>query len=310
MAAKKGVVADLLLVLICLFWGMSFILVKNAIMELDLYWFLFLRFTIATAILLAVFARRLKRFTRHSFRDGFILGSVLFSAFVLQTIGLKYTSASNAGFITGLHVILVPFILALFFRKLPAATATIGAVICAAGLFLLTVSDDFTINRGDVWVIACAVSVAFHVILTGWYAVKHDVYLVAIAQMVAMTFWAGASAVTVGTAPDSLSAYVIGAILFLAVFSTAFNFTVQTWAQQYTSPTRAAVIFTMEPVFAVIFAFWWGGEVLKSRGYLGAGLILVGIILAEFRTKQWREEQGDGTAKPVGKPGRETESAE
>ncbi len=309
MATKKGVVADLLLVLICLFWGISFILVKNAIKEVDLYWFLFIRFSIATAILFAVFARRLKQFTRHSFRDGFILGSVLFSAFVLQTIGLKYTTASNAGFITGLHVILVPFILALFFRKLPAVTATIGAVICAAGLFLLTVGDDFTINRGDVWVIACAVSVAFHVILTGWYAVKHDVYLVAIAQMVAMTFWAGASAVTVGTMPDSLSLYVIGAILFLAIFSTAFNFTVQTWAQQYTSPTRAAVIFTMEPVFAAIFAFWWGGEVLRSRGYIGAGLILVGIILAEFRTKQWREEKGDNPAQPEKGPEGRVESA-
>jgi drug/metabolite transporter (DMT)-like permease len=302
MTAKKGVVADLLLVLICLFWGMSFIMVKTAIMELDLYWFLFLRFTLATVILLIVFAGRLKRFTFPSFRDGFILGSVLFSAFVLQTIGLKYTSASNAGFITGLHVILVPFILAVVFRRMPAATATIGAVICAAGLFLLTVGDDFSINRGDIWVIVCAVSVAFHVILTGWYAVKHDVYLVAIAQMVAMTTWAGVSAVTIGTAPHALSGYVIVAIVFLAIFATAFNFTVQTWAQQYTSPTRAAVIFTMEPVFAAIFAFWWGGEVLKSRGYIGAGLILVGIILSEFKAREWREEEKKGPISLAKKP--------
>lgn len=292
MTTKKGVVADLLLVLICLFWGMSFIMVKTAIKELDLYWFLFLRFSLATAILLAVFARRLRRFTARSFRDGFILGSVLFSAFVLQTIGLKYTSASNAGFITGLHVILVPFILAFFFKRMPAVTATIGAVISACGLFLLTVGDDFSINRGDVWVIACAVSVAFHVILTGWYAVKHDVYLVAIAQMVAMTTWAGVSAVTVGEAPHALSGYVIGAIVFLAIFATAFNFTVQTWAQQYTSPTRAAVIFTMEPVFAAVFAYWWGGEVLGSRGYIGAALILAGIILSEFRATEWGQEAG------------------
>jgi drug/metabolite transporter (DMT)-like permease len=302
MTAKKGVVADLLLVLICLFWGMSFIMVKTAIMELDLYWFLFLRFTLATVILLIVFAGRLKRFTFPSFRDGFILGSVLFSAFVLQTIGLKYTSASNAGFITGLHVILVPFILAVVFRRMPAATATIGAVICAAGLFLLTVGDDFSINRGDIWVIVCAVSVAFHVILTGWYAVKHDVYLVAIAQMVAMTTWAGVSAVTIGKAPHALSGYVIVAIVFLAIFATAFNFTVQTWAQQYTSPTRAAVIFTMEPVFAAIFAFWWGGEVLKSRGYIGAGLILVGIILSEFKAREWREEEKKGPISLAKKP--------
>ncbi len=298
MTTRKGVIADLLLVLICLFWGMSFIMVKTAIAELDLYWFLFLRFTLATVILLVIFAGRLKRFTFPSFRDGFILGSVLFSAFVLQTIGLKYTSASNAGFITGLHVILVPFILAVFFRKMPALTATVGAVICGAGLFLLTVGDDFSVNRGDIWVIVCAVSVAFHVILTGWYAVKHDVYLVAIAQMVAMTTWAGVSAATVGDMPHALSGYVIVAIVFLGIFATAFNFTVQTWAQQYTSPTRAAVIFTMEPVFAAIFAFWWGGEVLRSRGYIGAGLILVGIILSEFKARQWREEEMNGSARP------------
>jgi drug/metabolite transporter (DMT)-like permease len=305
MTTRKGVIADLMLVLICLFWGMSFIMVKTAIAELDLYWFLFLRFSLATVILLAVFARRLRRFTPHSFRDGFILGSVLFSAFVLQTIGLKYTSASNAGFITGMHVILVPFILAIFFRKMPAATAAIGAVISAGGLFLLTVGDDFSINRGDVWVIVCAVSVAFHVILTGWYAVKHDVYLVAIAQMVAMTTWAGVSAVTIGEVPHALSGYVIGAIIFLAIFATAFNFTVQTWAQQYTSPTRAAVIFTMEPVFAAIFAFWWGGEVLGSRGYIGAALILTGIILSEFRAKEWGQEESGKTPVPTGQPSSE-----
>lgn len=302
MTTKKGVIADLLLVLICLFWGMSFIMVKTAIKELDLYWFLFLRFSLATAILLVVFAGRLKRFTPQSFRDGFILGSVLFSAFVLQTIGLKFTSASNAGFITGLHVILVPFILAVFFKKMPAVPATIGAVISAVGLFLLSVGDNFSINRGDVWVIACAVSVAFHVILTGWYAVKHDVYLVAIAQMIAMTTWAGVSAVTIGTAPGALSGYVIVAIVFLAIFATAFNFTVQTWAQQYTSPTRAAVIFTMEPVFAAIFAFWWGGEVLRSRGYIGAALILAGIILSEFKATDWRQEERAKPTPPAEKP--------
>ncbi len=84
---------------------------------------------------------------------------------------------------------------------------------------------------------------------------------------------------------------MIIAIVFLGLVATAFNFTVQTWAQQYTSPTRAAVIFTTEPVFSAFFAWWWGGELLKSRGYLGAGLILVGIILSELKSREWREEE-------------------
>jgi drug/metabolite transporter (DMT)-like permease len=291
MTSKKGLIADLLLVLICVFWGMSFILVKLAIMEVDLYWFLFIRFAIATAALSAVFFGRLGRFTWPTLRDGFILGTVNFVTFVLQLVGLKYTSASNSGFITGLHVILVPLILALFFRRMPAVTATIGAILAAVGLTLITIGDNFSVNRGDVWTMACAVSVAFHVILTGWYAVKHDVYLLAITQLGTVTLWAGGVALTVGHAPASLSPFVIVAVIFLALVATAFNFTVQTWGQQYTSPTRAAVIFATEPIFSAVFAYWWGGEVLKARGYVGAALIVGGIVFSELEAREWREEE-------------------
>ncbi len=292
MTTRKGVIADLMLVLICLFWGMSFIMVKTAITELDLYWFLFLRFSLATAILLAVLCRTAQKvYLSHSFRDGFILGSVLFSAFVLQTIGLNYTSASNAGFITGLHVILVPFILAIFFRKMPAATATIGAVISAAGLFLLTVGDDFSINRGDVWVI----------VMRGERGLPRDPDGVVRGQ---------ARRIPRGDSPDGGDDDVGGGVgrndrrgaprlsgirdrrhhvpgdlrdrlqLHRPDLGAAVHV-----------PHRAAVIFTMEPVFAAIFAYWWGGEVLGSRGYVGAALILTGIILSEFRAKQWRQEE-------------------
>jgi drug/metabolite transporter (DMT)-like permease len=291
MTTKKGIIADLLLVLICVFWGMSFILVKLAIMEVNLFWFIFLRFALATTALSVVFVRRLGRFTWPTFRDGFILGSVNFLTFVLQVVGLKYTSASNSGFITGLHVILVPLILALFFKRMPAPSAVVGAILAATGLSLLTIGDDFSVNRGDVWTMACAVSVAFHVILTGWYAVKHDVYLLAITQLGAVTFWAGGASLVAGHAPASLSPFVIVALVFLALVATAFNFTVQTWAQQYTSPTRAAVIFTTEPIFSAIFAYWWGGEILKARGYVGAALIVGGIVFSELKAREWGEEE-------------------
>ncbi|MBN1574846.1 MAG: DMT family transporter [Deltaproteobacteria bacterium] len=293
MGLKRGYVADLSLVLICVFWGMSFILVKQAIEEINLYYFIFLRFIVAASILLVLFGRKLKHLNKKLVRDGIILGSFLFIAFITQTVGLQYTSASNAGFITGLHVVLVPFVLAIFFKKTPALTATMGAVIAAVGLFFLSVSDQFTINRGDVWVILCSVSVAFQVILTGWYAVRHDVYLLTLVQVITVLFFSGIATALVGGAvvPLSiLSPFVILVIILMAVFATAFNFTVQVWAQQYTTPTRAAVIFTMEPVFAALFAYLWGGEILRVRGYMGAVLIFLGIILSEFRAKKWDGE--------------------
>lgn len=293
---KRGYIADSALVLICVFWGMSFILVKQAIEEINLYYFIFLRFIVATSILLVIFSRRLRHLNLKLIRDGVILGGFLFIAFITQTVGLQYTSASNAGFITGLHVVLVPLVLAIFFKKMPALTATVGAVIAAAGLFFLTVSDQFTINKGDVWVILCSVSVAFQVILTGWYAVRHDVYLLALVQLITVLFLSGIATIVVegATMPlTALSPFVIMVIIVMAIFATAFNFTVQLWAQQYTTPTRAAVIYTMEPVFAALFAYLWGGEVLNVRGYLGAAMIFLGIILSEFHAKEWDVDKDD-----------------
>ena len=144
MPLKKTHLADSILVLICVFWGTSFILVKLAIQYIDLYYFIFLRFTLALMILVPLFYRRLQHYNVKILRDGIILGTVLFAVFIFQTVGLQFTSASNAGFITGLHVVIVPFILAVVFKKMPAPSATTGAIICAVGLFFLTVSDSFT----------------------------------------------------------------------------------------------------------------------------------------------------------------------
>jgi len=294
MKTNKGYIADLSLVLICVFWGTSFILVKMAIAEIDLYFFVFLRFALATLIVGGLFYRRLSQYNLKILRDGVIMGAALFGAFVTQTIGLQFTSASNAGFITGLHVVLVPLMLAVIFKRMPALNATVGAVVCAVGLFFLTVGDTFMVNRGDIWVVLCAVFVGLHVIFTGWFAVRHDVYLLALTQLVTVMVLALASSFILGegsVSPFTLSPFVILVVVVMGVFATAFNFTLQTWAQQYTTPTRAAVIFTMEPVFAAIFAYWWGGEVLGSRGYLGAALILTGIILAEFKIREWGRER-------------------
>ena len=290
MVSKKGYIADLSLVLICLFWGTSFILVKMAITEVDLYYFVFLRFVLAVLIVGGLFYRRLPHYNLKILRDGAVMGAALFGAFVTQTIGLQYTTASNAGFITGLHVVLVPLMLALIFKKRPALNAAMGAVVCAVGLFFLTVGDTFMINRGDIWVVLCAVFVGLHVIFTGWFAVRHDTYLLALTQLATVMVLSLASSFILGEGPVSpfaLSPFVVLVVVIMGIFATAFNFTVQTWAQQYTTPTRAAVIFTMEPVFAAIFAYWWGGEVLGGRGYLGAALILAGIILTEVKIAEW-----------------------
>ena len=282
--------ADLMLLTVTLFWGMSFPVIKDTLDSVGVSTLVFLRFALAVIALLPVALVRRNGFRREALLPGLICGAFLFAAFLFQAVGLQYTTASRSGFITGLNVVLVPLFTMLLFRKMPGKAALAGVLLAFGGLYFLTSADRSSgvpFNQGDVWTICCAVFIAGHILFVGRYAPGRDHFWLTFIQFVVVAgggaVWAGIS----GEMTLSLPWAAYGKIAFLAVLCTVYAFWTQTWAQQHTTPTRTALIFTMEPVFAAVFAWLWLQETMGLWGWAGAAMILAGILLAEIKPQGW-----------------------
>jgi drug/metabolite transporter (DMT)-like permease len=273
------------LVAVALVWGATFVLVKQALADVSTLLFLTLRFSIAAIALALIFRNEFRAPNAWaSLLRGAFAGIFLFGGYVLQTAGLKFTSASKAGFITGLYVPLVPIIGGLIHQKLPQISELVGIAVACVGMFLLTVQRDILhIAMGDLLVAGCAVAYAFHVVILGRFAPVSNMGVLTVAQIAtgallgAATFW------WVEPVRIALSLSVWIALAVTSLLATALAFTIQTWAQRWISPTRTVLIFAMEPVFAWVTSYLIAGEVLPRRGVVGAALILSGILMVELK---------------------------
>ncbi len=285
---KVQIMADMALVFVTLVWGATFVSVKEAIRHIEPFYFLAIRFGIAALIMLLITNRRLTGLTLPALLKGILIGLVLFAAYAFQTFGLKYTTASNAGFITGLSVVLVPVFYTLVTKKAPGLISLFGITCATAGLGLLTINESLQFNFGDILVLFCAFSYALHILLLGRFSPDNDSFILATVQIATVALASFAAAVFKETAPTmaSFNTQVWNAILITAVFATAMAFFLQTWTQKYTSPTHTAIIFTMEPVFAALFAYLIGGESFTPRQGLGAVFILTGMLASELGSQR------------------------
>jgi len=281
--------ATLSILLVTMVWGGEFVLIHNALDLLPPYSFNTLRFLFASLFLwLCLITRGTRRpWNRHLVWHGFALGSLLAAAFATQTIGMLYTSVSNAGFITGLNVVLVPAFAFFILKERPRALAIVGTLLAAGGLFLLTGGATSGLNRGDLLVLACAALLALHIVLTSRVVQRHEVLSLTLVQMLTVTVLSLAGALTTENwrlliAPEVLTHPTTLLALFVAsVLGTGLAFLAQTWAQGLLSATRVALILTLEPVFAALAGYLLLHERLGAAALFGALLILTGIVLAE-----------------------------
>jgi len=272
-------------VAVTLIWGTTFVLVKQALADVSTLLFLTLRFSIAAVALALMFRKEFRAPNAlASLLRGVLAGIFLFGGYVLQTAGLRFTSASKAGFMTGLYVPLVPLIGGLLHQKLPRSSELVGVAIACAGTVLLTVQKDILdIAGGDLLVAGCAVAFACHIVILGRFAPKSNLGVLTVAQIAtgallgAATFW--------WVEPVRLhwSINVWVALAVTSLLATALAFFIQTWAQRWSSPTRTVLIFSLEPVFAWVTSYLVAGEVLSRRGMAGAALILAGILIVELK---------------------------
>jgi drug/metabolite transporter (DMT)-like permease len=281
-ARKRQLAADGTLVLVALFWGLTFVVVKDAIAVIDVWAFLGQRFALAGAVMLPFMVARRRRFSPRLLQRGAFLGLLLFGAFAFQTFGLLHTSASNAAFVTGMNVVLVPLAGALLFGSPIPWRIRGGVVLAGLGLFLLTTEGTMAVNRGDALMLGCAVCVALQILYTGRYAGEEDVTLLTGIELVAVGVLSTLCGWMEGTEVFFYEPRVVTALIVCALFATVFAFVAQTAMQRFTTPARTALVFCMEPVFAAGFAALLIGERLGFPGYAGAGLILTGMIIAEL----------------------------
>jgi drug/metabolite transporter (DMT)-like permease len=289
---RKSITADICLMLVALVWGTTFVLVQNAISSLKPFSFNGIRFLFATLLLvgwLLLFnGEQLKHLNRKILLAGFLMGFWLFLGYATQTMGLLFTTSSNAGFITGLSVVLVPLFSLLLLKQRLGTNAIIGVLIATAGLYLLTMTNSTSFNMGDGLVFLCAISFALQIIITGKYSGAYPALLLTVIQIATVAFLSIISAFLFEDWHQALNLKILlqgkvfAALLITSIFATALAFFAQTTCQKYTTATRVALIFALEPVFAAIAAYYWGGERLSSSAILGCGLIFTGMVLAEL----------------------------
>jgi drug/metabolite transporter (DMT)-like permease len=279
MALNQSHVAELALVGIAAVWGLTFPMVQDAVVVLPVTAFLAYRFTAAAAVVAMFSWREVRRLSKESWKAGALMGVFLTAGYLFQTFGLERTSSSNAGFITGMFVVLTPVFGALLFNQRAGAPAWVAAAVSTLGLLLLSgLGGDESQLSGDALVFFCACSFAGHILVTDRAVKGHDVRALLVVQLFLCGAFCGVLAAVTGDLEIPRGAAVWGALAITAFVASALGFFVQTYAQRHASPARTALILASEPAFAGLFAYLLKEETLTPTQWAGALLILVSII--------------------------------
>jgi len=280
--------ADLLLLSVAIAWGVTFLMVQEAIDSTPVYAFLFFRFGLASILMFFIAYKYLNQINKETILFGIILGSILFSAFATQTFGLSYTKSSIVAFITGLNVICVPFLAYFIFKDHIRKNVLVATLIAVVGLYMLTMSGTLTLGKGEFLTLICAFLFALQIIYTGKYSKKVNVYLLVLFQLITVTILSLCFSLVLDvTTFDLVYDYTFfKAVIVTAVFATVYAFLIQTYMQQFTTASKTAIIFTMEPVSASIYGYFAGGEILTSIQIFGAILIVFATLVAELKLRK------------------------
>lgn len=281
--------ADLTMICISMAWGTSYLFMKLGLGVLPPFTVLALRFCIAFFIVAAIFFKHLNH-TWHTIGNGALLGILTYGMCALLILGLKTTTASNAGFLTSTAVVMVPIFHAFLVRKLPDFSVVIGTVLTTVGISCLTLQQSLVFHSGDILCFIGAIIYAIYIILTDKLSKQDDGLLLGVWQIGFAGLYSAVSALIFET--PSLPSSTVGwvAVLGLAVLGSAFAFIAQPVAQKYTTPEHTGVLFSLEPVFAAIFAFIFLHETMSGCGYLGVLLVMAGVLTVSLRAKKRKEQ--------------------
>ncbi|HTJ95470.1 MAG TPA: DMT family transporter [Pararobbsia sp.] len=286
---RRPILVDLMMLLAAVIWGSAFVAQRLSAQDIGSFYYTGLRFLLGAAVVfvfcLLIPAQRKALRAIPSDRAllcaGGVLGVVTAVAISAQQIGLQYTKVANAGFITSLYVIIVPM-MGLFARHKTATGTWVGAVLAVVGMYFLSVDDRFTIQLGDWYQLVCAIVISGQVLLVGRYARVHDPLALSLVQFVATGLISLSVAAFVEPISPGAIRAALPAILYGGGLSVGVAYTIQVVAQKRASPAHAAVIFSMEGLFAAIAGWLVLGETLSWRAIGGCALMLAGLLVCQL----------------------------
>ena len=272
--------ADVVLALVAIAWGSSYLMMKCALEEVPPYFLIGLRFGIAFLIVALIFVRKMRGTSLGLLGHAALLAVLMFASFAFLTYGLPLTSASNAGFLIALAVVFAPVINAVLLRRLPEWPITAGVLLAVVGIALLSLQGSLILQTGDLFCLLSALAYAAEIIAVDRFVRKYNALLLGIWQ-VGLTSLCGFIFSAVFETPVLPSdPQHWAAVMGLAIVCSAFGFIAQPLAQRYTTADHTALLFACEPLSSAVIAFVLAGEILSVQGYLGAVLVLAGVLVA------------------------------
>jgi drug/metabolite transporter (DMT)-like permease len=267
-------------------WGSTFFMIHDLTARISPVDFLAVRFPIATVALFLLFPRALGKLSPEARRRSVVLGCLYGGGQIFQTIGLAHTAASISGFLTGLYVVCTPLLAALLLRSRIGPMVWLAVGLAMSGITLLTLHPGgLRFGYGESLTLVAAVIYALHIVALGAWSTHDEAMGMSIVQLAVISVLCLVFAAPGGiTVPDRGSDWL--AVLYMAVFAGALAMAGQTWAQAHLSPTRSAIVMSMEPVFAALFAVWFGGESFTARLALGGAFVLSAMLLVELAPRR------------------------
>ncbi|MBW8351415.1 DMT family transporter [Bacillus sp. IITD106] len=279
----KKYLGEIALLITAIIWGSGFVASAVALDHYSPYQMMAIRFLVGGVILSAFFFKKLKQLNRRIVLKGMFLGTILYIAFALQTVGLQFTTPSKNAFLTAVNVVIVPFIGYLLYKKRLDRFELVGAFLAMTGVGLLSLQDSFKINIGDTLSLLCAVAFAFHIFYTAKYVKNEDPILLTLAQLLTAAVIGIIVVIFKGEGTMAMDGEALLPVLYLGIFSTTIAYLLQTSAQKYISETKAAIFLSTESLFGMIFSVIILNEIVTTKMVLGAVIILFAIILSETK---------------------------
>ena len=280
---KYALIGRTALIITTLIWGSSFVILKNTLNSVSTPYVLAFRFTGAAILMALMGVREFKKLDRKYFAGGVLMGANLFAAYMLQTYGLEYTAPGVNAFLTSTYCVIVPFLGWIFCKRRPDRFNISAAIICIAGVGLVSLQGGYGVGLGEALTTACGLFYALHILVTSRYIEGRSPILLTMIQFSVCGILAWTAALFTDPLPTQIPTDAVLSILYLTVMCTGVCFLFQTIGQKYTDASAAAVIMTLESVLGVLFSIALYGERPSPQMYFGFALIFIAVLISETK---------------------------